>query len=156
MLQSVSDTQAGKFRQIIDLHGGKCFKMHFGKFFFQGAEHVKIPGKGQVRVETGYDMELMHAFTRPARLVQDIIDGHLICARFSLTPAERAELASIDADVRWIDVHVLDEIDPVAVLVLCNMGGHSTKREQVVRFEECDAVISGEPLPRENFIIDLF
>jgi hypothetical protein len=130
--------------------------MYFGEFFFQGAEHVKIPGKWQVRVETGYDMELMYTFTRPARLVKDIIDGHLICARFSLTPAERAELASIDADVSWIYVHVLDEIDPVAVLVLCDMGCHSTKREQVVRFEECDAVSAGEPLSGENFIIDSF
>jgi hypothetical protein len=130
--------------------------MHFGEFFFQGAEHVKIPGKWKVGVKTGYDMELMDTVTRPARLVQDILYGHLICARFSLTPAERAEFASIDADVCRIDVHVLDEIDPVAILVLCDMGGHSTKREEVVRSEKCDAVISGEALPRENFIIDSF
>ena len=112
--------------------------------------------KGQVGMETGHDMELMDAFSGTARLVQDIIDGHLIGARFSLAPAERAELAAIHADVRRIDVHVLDEIDPVAVLLLCNMGGHATEREEIVRFEECNAVRTGETLAGENFIIDSF
>jgi len=101
-------------------------------------------------------MELTHTFSRTARLIQDIVDAHIIGSGLAFAPAERAELASINADVRWIDVHVLDEMDTVAVLVLRDMGSHATERKQVVRTKELDAVFARESLVGNNFIFDMF
>ena len=50
-------------------------------------------------------------------------------------------------------MHVLDEIDPVAVLLLRNMRRHAAEREKVVRFEELDAVFAGKAFVGKDFIL---
>ncbi len=107
-------------------------------------------------METGDDMEFPHAFSGAARLVQDILDAHLVRAGLALAPAERAELASVHADVRRIDVHVPDEIDAVPVLFLRDMGGHAPEREEIVGLEKLKPVFSGKTLVGYDFFFDFF
>jgi hypothetical protein len=76
--------------------------------------------------------------------VQNIVDAHFVRPGFALAPAERAELAAVYTDVRGIDVHVPDEIDPVAVLLLRNMSGHASEREKISGFEKLDPVLPGK------------
>ena len=61
---------------------------------------------------------------------------------------------SVAADIRWIDVKVLDEVNPIAVLALSNMGGHATERKKIVRFEKRDAVSPSETLVGKDFFFD--
>ena len=93
--------------------------MYLRKFFFQCTEHVQIPLEGKVGVKSGNNMKFPHAFLSSVRLFQDIFDAHLIRAGLTFRLAERTELATVDADVRRIDVHVPYEINSVAMLFQC-------------------------------------
>ena len=82
------------------------------------------------------DMELPDALFGAPGLVQNVRNGHLIGAGLAFAPAECAELAAIDAEVRGIDVHVLDEIHPVGVLLLRNIGGHAAEGKEIEGTEQ--------------------
>ena len=107
-------------------------------------------------MESGDDVELPDIFRCTAGLLQNILECHLVGAGFSLGFTECAELALVHAYVRWIDVHIPDEIDPVAVLFVSDVGRHATESKQVIRPEEGQAVSSGETMIGENFFFNLF
>jgi len=99
-------------------------------------------------METGHDMELPDPGTGVPRLVHDVLYRHFVCACFSLAPAERAELAPVHAEIRGINVHVLNEVDPVGVLSRGCVGGQSAEEEEVMGCEEGDAIFPRKALIR--------
>jgi hypothetical protein len=91
-------------------------------------------------------MKLAHAFLSSSSLGQNIVDAHFVRAWLALAPTERAELAPVHADVRGVDVHVLYEIDMIAVLSLGDMTCHTPECEKIVALEKFKPVFTGETL----------
>jgi len=106
-------------------------------------------------METGHDMELPDPGTGVPCLVHDVLYRHFVRTCFSLAPAERAELAPVHAEIRGIDVHVLNKVDPVSVLSRSGRGGHAAKGKEIVRGEQGNAVVPRKTLAREYFFLDL-
>ena len=68
---------------------------------------------------------------------------------------EGAELALHAADVRLVQVDVLDEVDLVAAAALpAREVGELAEREQIVRLHQGDAVVEVEPLAGEHLVSD--
>ena len=107
-------------------------------------------------MESGNNVELSDMFLSGARLLQNILECHLVGAGFSLGFTEGTEFTPVHANVRRIDVHIPDEIDPVTVLFVSDVGRHATQSKQVIRPEEGQAVSSGETMIGENFFFNLF
>ncbi len=117
-------------------------------------EHIEVPGEGEVGMKTRDDMEFAHSFSSRPGLVHDILDGHFIRPRFSFAPAESAEFAAVDTDVRRIDVHVLDEVYVITVFLPGNVACHVSEREEIVRLKERNAVATGQTCTGMNFFFD--
>ena len=89
------------------------------------------------------------------RVLDELVGGQR--ERVLLLPrlGEGAELALHAADVRLVQVDVLDEVDLVAAAALpAREVGEVAEREQVVRLHESDAVVEVEPLAGEHLLPD--
>lgn len=53
-------------------------------------------------------------------------------------------------------MHVPHKVSVITVFLFCDMRGQASEREQIVRFEETDAVFAGEALLEKDFFLDLF
>ena len=103
------------------------------------------------RVDLGEAVELVLR----DRILDELVGGErervLLLARLG----EGAELALHAADVRLVQVDVLDEEDLVAAAALAAREiGEIAEREQVVRLHEGDAVVEVEPLAGEHLLPD--
>ncbi len=77
--------------------------------------------------------------------------GILLLARLR----ERAELALDAADVRLVEVQVLDEVDLVAAAATpAREVGELAEREQVVGLDQCEPVFEVEPLTGLDLLVD--
>ena len=96
---------------------------------------------------------------RELALAEDVLDellgGERVRVRLLLRRGERAELALHAADVRLVDVQVLDEEDLVraAAQPPCRVR-ELAEREQVVRLEQREPVLEPEPLPGLHLLAD--
>ena len=97
-------------------------------------------------MKSRHDMEFPDAFFGAACFAQDILDGHLVSARFTFAPAESAEFAAVDAEVRGVDMHVLDKVHPVGVLSLRSVGSHSAEDQKVMRAEQGYSLVAAQTL----------
>ncbi len=88
-------------------------------------------------------MEFPHAFFSATCLVEYVLDTHLVRAGLALAPAECAEFAAVHTDVGRIDVHVLDEIHTVSVLLFCHVGCQASEQKDVIGLEKIHPVFSG-------------
>jgi hypothetical protein len=70
----------------------------------------------------------------------------------ALLPVEGAEHAVVLADVRVVDVAVLQVVGDVAVQALAHRVRGPAERVQVRGLEEAEAVLEGEPLARERLL----
>src|SRR5919112_4782163 len=87
--------------------------------------------------------------------MQVLLGGPLIAPLVALADPERAETAAIDADVRRIEPVFVREIRLVAVQLLANVVGEAPDLDDVVRLEELEPVLEGEPLFRIDLLADL-
>ncbi len=85
------------------------------------------------------------------RVLDELVGADRVRVLLLLRLRERAELALHAADVRLVQVEVLDEEDLVAAAALPPREiGEVAEREQVVRLHERDAVVEVEPLAGER------
>ena len=101
-----------------DLDGGEGLQVGVGEALLQAAQHLLVPGHGEVGVETADDVELGDAVSPLVRSVGvHLLVGHLPGVGLARQGREAAELAvvGVDADVGGVDVPVDVEVGHVAV-----------------------------------------
>jgi len=141
----LGEREPGDPGEVVDLHGGERLDVHLREPLPERAQHEEVKVEGKVRVEAADDVKLRRRLG--ARLFgppQDLFHRHRVGEGLVLAPAERAELAPVDADVRRIDVPVHVEVDPVAVAPAVREVSHLAHRQDVPRPEEGKGVVLGE------------
>src|SRR5262249_19164971 len=89
------------------------------------------------------------------RVLDELVGGQRECVLLLARLRKGAELALHPADVRLVQVDVLDEEDLVAAATLpAREVGELTEREQVVRLHQRDAVVEVESLPGAHLLPD--
>ena len=121
--------------------------------------------RGRVAVEVEVDVRALavdhvdlgeaRELALPENVLDELLGGDRVRVRLLLRRRERAELALHAADVRLVDVQVLDEEDLVrAAAQPPRRVRELAEREQVVRLEEREPVLETEPLPRLHLLAD--
>ena len=88
-------------------------------------------------------------------VLDELVPGEGVGALLLLRPRERAELALHAADVRLVQVEVLDEVDLVAAAAQAAREiGQLAEPEQVVGLHEDEPVLEVEPLARLDLVAD--
>ena len=147
---------AGKPGQVVDLHAGEGLQVHVRADLADGAEHVHVIGERQVRVDAADDVDLADRLVQPLTdLGADLVQAHLVGQRVTLGTAEGAELAQVGADVRVVDVLVVDEVGAVAVLPLADDVGEVAEGEDVRVVVEATAVVQGQAFARPDLVEDV-
>ena len=91
----------------------------------------------------------------PGGVFDELVGGQRVGAVLLARLRERAELALHAADVRLIEVEVLDEVDLVAAASPpSRQVGELPECEQVVRLHQGDAVLEVEPLAGLDLFAD--
>src|SRR6185437_7655588 len=143
------------FRQariIVNFDGGERFQMHMREALLQAANQVEIIIKREIGMQSADDVEFGGAFGDALRgALKDFLEGKCVSARGIGRAAKRAEFAMRDADVCGIDVAVDVEKADVAMTLLADMIGEPAQGQEIVRFEEREAVFGGEALASEHF-----
>ena len=135
---------------MVDLGGRVELEVHVRQRSLQLAQRLGVVVELDVRVLAVHAVDL----GEPRRLVlrdgvrDELVRGErervLLLARLR----KGAELALHAADVRLVQVEVLDEVDLVAAAAQpARQVGELAEREHVVRFHQHDAVLEVEALP---------
>src|SRR5262245_5037115 len=89
------------------------------------------------------------------RVLDELLGGVRVRTLLLLRDREGAELALHAADVRLVQIQVLDEVDLVAPAALtARQVGQLAEREDVVRLHEQEAVLEVEPLACDDLLVD--
>ena len=89
------------------------------------------------------------------RVLDELVGGDRVRVLLLLRLRERAELALHAADVRLVQVEVLDEEDLVAAAAHAPREvGELAEREQVVGLHQREPVLEVEPLARLDLLAD--
>jgi hypothetical protein len=142
---------------VVDLGCRVALEVHVRKRVVQRRDRVPVVAEVDVRVLAVDHVDLGEARRLP--LVQDVGEELLGAQRVRVLllagRREGAELALHPADVRLVDVEVLDEVDLVAAAALpAREIGELAEREQVVRLEQENPVLEVEPLARLHLLAD--
>jgi len=115
-LKGLGHRLSGKLGQMGNLYTGKGLDVDLGPHLLDAAQHVQIILVRQIRVNPAHHMHLGDGFSQTLpHLGLDLLHRHLIGLRRLFVLAKGAELTKIGADVRVIDVLIVDEIGAVAV-----------------------------------------
>ena len=144
-------------RDVVDLGRRVELEMDVRQRLLQLAQEPGVVLEVDVRVLAvdGVDLGEAEELVLRDRVLDELVGGQregvLLLARLR----EGAELALHAADVRLVQVDVLDEEDLVAAAALpAREVGEIAEREQVVRLHERDAVVEVEPLAGEHLLPD--
>ena len=145
-------------RHVVDLGGRVALEAHVRKSVVQLRDRAQVEVEVDVRVlpvhdvDLGETRQLVLAHRIRHQLVRRLRVGLLLLLR----RREGAELALHAADVRLVQVQVLDEVDAV-VPAADTPGevGEVADREQVVRLHQRESVLEVEPLARLHLGADL-
>jgi hypothetical protein len=142
---------------VVDLGGGVELQVNVGKGSVERRCRVAVEAEVDVRVLAVDHVDL----GEPGDLAlgQHVLDEFLRRERVRvlLLPRrrERAELALHAADVRLVDVEVLDEEDLVGAATNApRKVGERTELEEIVGLEDRDAVVEVEALPGRDLLPD--
>ena len=142
---------------VVDLGRRVELEMDVRQRLLQHAQQPGVVLEVDVRVLAVDRVDLREAVDRVLgdRVLDELLGGQregvLLLARLR----EGAELALHPADIRLVQVHVLDEIDLVAAAALqAREVGELAEREQVVRLHQRDPVVEVEPLAGEHLLPD--
>ncbi len=134
---------------MVDLGGGVELQVDVGQRLVQRAHGVDVEVEADMRVLAVHHVDLGEA--RQLALGDGVLDELLgrdrVRVLLLLGGGERAELALHAADVRLVQVEVLDEEDLVRAAALsAGEIGQLAEAEEVVGLEERQAVLEIEPL----------
>ncbi len=144
-------------RDVVDLGRRVELEVDVRQRLLQLAQEAGVVLEVDVRVLAVDRVDLREAveLVLRDRVLDELVGGQR--ERVLLLPrlGEGAELALHAADVRLVQVDVLDEVDLVAAAALpAREVGEVAEREQVVRLHEGDAVVEVEPLACEHLLPD--
>src|SRR5918998_6517149 len=146
-------TQVGK---SVDLNGGPSLYMDVGVCPVQLPDDVQVHVEAPLGVYAADDVELRNAReVHPRQLMQRLLRGPLVTPLVALGDPEGAEAAAVHADVRRVEPVLVREVCLVAVETLPHVIGETAHLGYVVRFEELESILEGEPLTRIDFLPDL-
>src|ERR671921_2169551 len=145
-------TQVGK---SVDLNGCPGLYMDVRVCPVQLPDDVQVHVETPVGVYAADDVELRNAReVHPRQLVQRLLRGPLVAPLVALGDPEGAEAAAVHADVRRVEPILVREVCLIAVEMLPHVIGETAHLGYVVRFEELESVLEGEPLARIDFLLD--
>jgi hypothetical protein len=128
-----------------------------GKRVPKRADELDVVREIEVRVFAADHVDLGEAGALALldRLADELLDRPEIGVVLLRGPRERAELALHPADVRVVQVDVLDEVDVVAAAATPpRRVGELAELEDVVRLHEGEAVLEVEPRVRLDLLPD--
>ena len=123
----------------------------------QGAHRVDVVVEADVRVLAVDDVQLREAdqLVLAHHVLDELLRGQRVRGLLLLRLREGAELALHAADVRLVQVQVLDEVDlVVSAPPAAREVGQLAEREHVVRLHELKAVLEIEPLAGDDLLVD--
>ncbi len=120
-------------------------------------EHLFVEGKGELRVNAALEKNSGPSqIDRLLDFLADLIEGQDVgLGILRGRTIERAELATVDADVCVVDV-AIDDVgrDLRVVLPVANLVGRGAEREEISLLEQRHRVGLGETLSREGSFED--
>jgi hypothetical protein len=144
-------------RQVGDLHRRERLDVHLRVPLLEAADHVRVIGQPELRVQTTDDVELPGG--HPARLlglVEHLLQRASVGAVLLRHPRKGAEHARVpeNADIGRIDVLIGGEEHPVAVPPPVGEIRQGAKAEQIGGLVKSDPVGAGEALARAHLVGD--
>ena len=143
---------------MVDLGGGVELQVHVGHRVVQRARRVDVEAEVDVRVLAVDHVDLGEAGQLPLaqRVGDELVRRDRVRVLLLARLREGAELALDAADVRLVQVQVLDEVDLVGPAAhAARQVGELAEPEQVVGLEQRQAVLEVEPLAGLDLVADL-
>ena len=131
--------------------------MHVRERLLQRAHGVDVELEVDVRVLAVDHVDLREACELPLadRVLDELLRGDRVGVLLLLRRGERAELALHAADVRLVQVEVLDEVDLVRTAAEASRPvGQVAEPEQVVGLEQREAVLEVQALAGLDLLPD--
>ncbi len=139
---------AGELRDVVDLGGGVELEMHVRQRRLQLADHRDVELEIDVRVLAVDAVDLRELRVRVLldRVLDELVGADRVGLFLLARLRERAELALHAADVRLVEIEVLDEEHLVAAAAHpAREIGELAERQQVVGLHQGHAVLEIEP-----------
>src|SRR5919204_4855820 len=149
--------EAGELRHVVDLGGGVELEVHVRQRRPQLAQDVDVEVEVDVWVLAVHAVDLREprGLVLAYRVLDELLRGQRVRVLLLVRLREGAELALHPADVRLVQVEVLDEEDAVVAAPQAPREvGQLPQGEQVVRLEEREPVLEVEPLAPLDLVAD--
>ena len=149
--------EPGQRRHVVDLGRGVELQVDVGQRLVQRANGVDVEVEADVRVLAVHHVDLGEAgqLALAHRVLDELVGRDRVGVLLLPRRREGAELALHAADVRLVQIEVLDEVDLVRAAALPPRAvGEVAEREQVVALEEREAVLEVEPLAGVDLLAD--
>ncbi len=134
---------------MVDLGRRVELQMDVGQRGLQLAQHICVEPEVDVRVLAvdAVDLGELRVLVHGYGVLRELRRGERVRALLLLRLGKRAELAFHSADVRLVEIEVLDEVDLVAAAAhAAREIGELAEREEVVRLHQRHAILEIEPL----------
>src|SRR5215218_3289663 len=141
----------------MDLARGEELEVHVRKRLVQPAHDLDVVVEVDMRRLATDHVDLREAgqLPLPKRVLDELLAGVRVGARLLLRDGERAELALHPADVRLVQIQVLDEVGLVGAAAQPPRAiGQLAECEQVVGLEQRQPVLEVEALARLDLLAD--
>ena len=142
---------AGELRHVVHLAGREELQVDVRQRVVELRDDLDVVAEVDVRALAPDHVDLREPgqLALAHRVLDELLRGVRVRARLLLGDGEGAELALHAADVRLVEVEVLDEEDAVVPAAPATREvGELADRQQVVRLEEREAVLRVEALAR--------
>ena len=142
---------------MVDLGGRVELEVDVRQRLFQPAQEAGVVLEVDVWVLAVYGVDLGEVMDLMLgdRVLDELVGRQRERVLLLASLGESAEFALHAADVRLVQVDVLDEVDLVAAAALpAREVGEVAEREQVVGLHQRDAVVEVEPLAGEHLVPD--
>ena len=149
--------EARERRHVVDLGGRVALEVHVGKRVVQRGDRVAVEGEVDVRVLAVDHVDLGEPghLALSEHVLDELLGRERVRVLLLARRGEGAELALHAADVRLVQVQVLDEVHLVrAAARAAREVGERAELEQVVRLEDRDAVVEVEALSGLDLLPD--
>ena len=149
--------QPGEHRHVVDLRGGVHLQVHVRQRLLERANGVDVELEVDVRVLAVDHVDLGEPgqLALAHRVLDQLLGRDRVGLLLLLRRGEGAELALHAADVRLVQVEVLDEVDLVGAAALpARPVGELAELEQVVGLEQREPVLEVEPLAGLDLLPD--
>ena len=149
--------EAAELRHVVDLARGEQLQVHVRHRLVELRDDLDVVVEVDVRALAADHVDLGEAaeLALAKRVLDELLGRVRVGAFLLLRDCEGAELALHAADVRLVEVEVLDEVDLVVPAALTAREIRQlAEREDVVRLHQQEAVLEVEPLAGDDLLAD--